>query len=290
MTRAFVLLGILGSADFVHADSLGRFRLAEDGEILVLLARDEPQLLTISGTVTTAIDGRELDGGTLLDGGLNFVLLPMEAHLWSADPTRHRYEYVIPEGVQPRAWLHTAGLASRHLVTTSQAADSLTGAIFVELETPPPPVPARLRSEKANLAPAAALGVPVALVLAFLQRRRAREERRLERRVVAASRRIACEAAPLGPAYAAVVESARAAVGAARDIRRTAEAARRARLPVRRDVALTRLRVLATLLEDAAATLASQRVGPVRSANDVQDRLQTDLDAAVQADREVDAI
>jgi len=308
MTLALVLLF---APDAAWAEWSAPMRVPEDGRTLVVGRTPQPTRIRVSGTVTSSIDGATLDGATVLEGGVPFVLLPVEARLVRADPLAHRYEYALPAGAQIRAALHVGGLAARHLVTASEATASLQGGIFLDDDVRRPSLPAATEPEGAgDIAIAATLVLPGFFLggLAFWRRRR-RVERSLERRARIAARRVAREAAPLGPAFAEVVRSARAllvpvaalrcaAQDAAQAVARTSfarapgAASIREGLVARREDSLRRLRALADRLEETATDLASHAVGtvPEGEIDRVVEALRRDLDAAVDAEIEVRAI
>lgn len=191
-----------------------------------------PTRVRLSGTLSSSLDGAELDGATVTHAGTAdealgpAVLLSPGAVIVEASPLVHRYVVEAPPGTPIRLTLAVSRLAARRLVTASEVRASLSGAIEVETLRPPAGAPATELAAVAPDAPGGMSAIALALLLgsaggAFLLRREP-EEARLVRRARRASTAIAVKARTLGPAF----------VGCIGPASRLEEAARRARAHV----------------------------------------------------------
>jgi hypothetical protein len=319
-----VLLGVPAAAPAAAQDSIRwRGALPIDGRgvdaISAAMPGAGPVRVALSGTMTCSIDGSEIDAlsrwvGTVRDDATGpFVRLPAGARLVSTDPVAHRYVFELPEGTVAPVALDITPIASRYLITPSEARSSLTGAIEIEVLDPPP------LAGMAGLAgpPAAASMLPLALVaggmaglpivLAFgawrRRRQRAHPEKALLARAERARSSIRRESDALGLAFVEVatqgerlLDTARAAVHhleqARAAARRTAHlesaADRRAEIVAQQADALARLEQIVRRLEDTAGRLAAHRAAHARVKNldsTVSD-LAGELETALSADTE----
>lgn len=179
-----------------------------------------PFRVLVRGTLTSSLDGAEIDalevalpGCTLADAPP--LVFPAGTQLIERRGA-HAYLLEIPPGHGNTIALNVVALASRNLVTASEARASITGAIFVDvLGTTPapsvasaPPTPAAGSLQPMAIA-GAALGLPmIALGLFMASRRRASREDELVARATRARRAILREARTLGPAFDGALASA----------------------------------------------------------------------------------
>jgi hypothetical protein len=284
---------------------------------------DGPVRIRISGTVSSGLDGSELDaltrwaGDARYEGEGPFVRLPPGARLVEGDPQVHAYVFDLPRGPVLLVGAHLAPLAMRRLVTFSELVAGCSGALEVEVLGPPPAAAPRPSAAAAVASPAvgrgaAALAAALALLgLAFgaarvrTARRRRRPELALLGRSRVAAAAIATEARALGPAFDHVAGTASslvdAAGGACEHVRAARGALRRLRplgscgvvehradLERQAGAALASLAGIVGRLEETAACLAARRAGQRRvvEADELLASLRLDVDDAVNATRE----
>jgi hypothetical protein len=105
--------------------------------------------IVLTGTITTSIDGSEIDAlgrrvvdraGRATEG--NYLVLPDGARVIESDEVAGRFVAELPVAPSMPIGLDLYALARLHLVTRSDVARSLSGAIEVELLVPPAPAPA----------------------------------------------------------------------------------------------------------------------------------------------------
>lgn len=328
---ATVVGAFLASTPTAHAEEVvrERFSLPLEGmavDISTLAGQGtEPMRIRVSGTVTLAIDGSELDalsglmGSTGFDTERSLVRLPAGARIVESDPEVHRYTIEIPrQPVMPLS-VDLAPLAARHLVTHSELVAGCTGAL--EVEVLGPPLPAIAGSvEEVERGPWFGVGHVVAIVIMVLlvligvalrvsaRWKRARPELTLLQRSKAAAQAIEVESRTLGPAFDHVVATTGHLLGTARMVRDhlvdTRAALRRTRSlraesvsAQRQELETQQLQILASLtgiterLEETAADLAARGAGR-RRAHGADDpyviiaALEQEVDSAVSATRE----
>lgn len=329
---AWVVLGaILASISSAHAEEVVRQRFALPLEGMsvdissVVGPGAEPVRIRVFGTVTSSMDGSEMDalsrrvGTTHYESEGPFVRLPAGSRVVESDPEIHRYTFEVPrQPVMPLS-VNLAPLAARNLVTHSELVASCNGALEVEVLGPPLPVMAGSvedvgRGSWFQLRHAVALGVLALLLLigvalrVFVGRQRARPELIVLRRVRIAARAIEVESRTLGPAFDHVVATAshllgtsrlvrdhlvdtRAALKKTRSLRADGAATQRRKLEEQQVGILTCLTGIAERLEETAADLAARGAGR-RRAHGVDDpaaiiaALQQEVESAVSATRE----
>jgi len=279
--------------------------------------------IVVSGTVSSSIDGSEIDamtrrvGTVQLDNEAPYLTLPRGSRLEHADRATHTYTFAIPRDRIMPVVFNPRALASSHLVVFSEAVNSLSGAIFVEVTTPPEPFPVASLAQHAPNGPylpfgallGLLLGIPATggagLLIRSLWKRRRTSEDELLKRARRAFRSIEDEVARLGPAFDdASVMSARVleAAGATRQHLRELDGAlhrtrwarahsaqqRREEILNERHQAVDRLRVLAERLEETATRLAGHAAQQSRtsSIDEALSALSGELETAVEADLE----
>ncbi len=330
-TCGLLLCLIVGVAEPAAAQSVRRrLVLPPDGmpvDIAPLaLTADEPMRVVISGTLSSSLDGSEIDalerrvGDRLIEAEGPFVLLPNGTRLVEADREIHRYVFEIPRSAHMPVAVHLAPLAVRHLVTLSELERSCTGALELEVLGEPtrPPMSSRLVGKRAATssrplwqvcvpAGGGTLAILFALGLVVWRRRRAPAERSLIRRCEAANRAIAREVKGLGPAFDSVAEAGGRLLESAVRMRshldetrgalsRTghlrAEGARMARAQLRTQECRTLacLQGIAERLEATAADLAARQAGRsrVRDLDQVIAALDQELAIVDEAVREAE--
>ena len=198
--------------------------------------------IAITGTLSYAIDGSEIDamarrsGGTRFEADGPFVRLPAGARLVASDPDAHRYVFELDADGDRDLRLLTSRLAAHSLVPLSEAANALSGRLDVEVLKPSMAAAANgpgslgnPRSQPRDGATLRPSGFPVHALLsggslgggslsggllvvssfvaliALGMLRRFRPEQRLVARARRAHRAVGDEAAHLGPAYDGVV-------------------------------------------------------------------------------------
>ncbi len=279
---------------------------------------EETVRLRIAGTVSFAVDGSEIDavsrnvGGTRDEASGPFVMLPPGAILVESDPVAHRYTFEAPAAPTMPIAFNLPRLAMRHLLTASEAAAQLNGALEVEHMVPPPTATEAAAAHvdrAASSIPAAAwaggsLGVFLLGGLGFVWSRRRRDPvATLLRRAARAQASIAREVIALGPAYDPVSASADRLHEAARQhaahhraldkaLERTAWAGaqrRRVELTAKRAEAFAHLGELVDRLEDTATQLAGRNADAdrARGVDQLVARLDLDLGAALDAEDEL---
>jgi hypothetical protein len=286
---------------------------------------EEPVRIVLSGTLSSSIDGSEIDalGRSLGDRRIEaegpFVRLPAGSRLVASDPEIHRYTFEIPRRSPMPLALHLAPLAARHLVTLSEMEESCIGAIEVELLTPraAPAIPrdasSVLGAEAEGLgsrwlaAPAGAGGLLLLMGgLLLARRRRAPAEAALIDRCRAADKAVRREVGTLGPAFGHVASASGRLLDTALQARSHLEATRRAskrtsglnaeaaqatraRLRLQEGRGLESLKSIAERLEATAADLAALQAGQSRvlDLDQVVAALDCELETAVEATCEV---
>lgn len=284
-------------------------------------SNEDPVRVRLSGTYSFSVDGSRIDAmGRTLGGerdttGGPYVVLPPGSVVVESDPVAHRYVIDVPRGADMTLRFNVYGLATRHLLTATEARARLTGAIEVEhLAPPPPPPPAPTATQHVaraatGVSPFAWAGGGLSLFallglgLVFARRRRD-PIRELTRRASRAHDAIAREVIALGPAFDPVAASAARLIEAAqqhaahhgsleRALARTAEMsgaqARRMDLAAKKGEVRAKLEDLVARLEETAAELAGRNADATR-ARGVEAMLSTlgdDLDAAVSAEEEL---
>jgi hypothetical protein len=242
----------------------------------------QPLRVLVHGTLSSSIDGSEIDalelhsGGRVVEGAP--VAFPPGTRLVERRGP-HRYLFEVPPG--GTIGLNTFFLASRVLATASEYRASVSGAIVVELLEPAGAAPAASPGPIAAAAPSpfalagTALGLPLlAFGLFVYARRRISREDELLRRVRRARTAILREARALGPAFDGALASAEALCEAARKQRDHVTAIERAitrtawvraepaslgqaSLRVRRDEAAAKLHSIVSRLEETVVRMAS---------------------------------
>jgi len=248
---------------------------------------DGPVRIRVSGTMSSSVDGSEIDAvsrradGTTFEVDGPFLRLPRGAQLVEADVGAHRYIYELPRRRSLPVGVNLTPLAVRNLVTYTELAASCTGAFEVEVFGPPLlPVGARegtggtaATSSGRQTAELIVLGLFFALLLPVAgigalvrRRRRLRPELGFVRRSRLALRAVEREALVLGPAFGHVVTSSGQLVHAAQQGLAHLEATRAA------------LRRTRTLLSPGAsserAELAAQGVRILESLSSIAERLE----------------
>ncbi|MCC7535523.1 MAG: hypothetical protein IT379_04895 [Deltaproteobacteria bacterium] len=237
----------------------------------------------------------------------------------SRDETAHVYVVELPRSGPTTIALHVAPLATRHLVTLSEAQRSLSGAIELAVIDPPPTATeSAVASVEDHVSGISWVAVPAALgVLGVLgalglvlTRKRRRPEALLERRVKEALARLEREAVGAGPAFEEVIGTCRRLAGKSGEIRKHVEEIDRAiertawakqspgaqsqRDALRKEkaAALAQLRTLAERIEETATALAAHRAGRTgaKGIEDLLGHLRHDLETAVSAEDEARAI
>jgi len=318
VSRALALFALLAAAAPASAQPAPwtvahRVALPLDGRPIDLapLAGEDPIRIALAGSLSFSVDGSEVDAlgatGSRRDVASGpFVVLPPGARVVASDPASHRYELEIPRAPSMPVAFNVAPLAMRHLMTASEARASLTGAIELEVLTPPPAPAAVVTRELEEAPPSGWLGGGLGLTALFglgfvLARRRRDPVRASLGRARRAARSIAKECAALGPAFDPVAASSERLLEAAartemhwraaqKAIERTRWAAsateERARLHEQAESARERLAGIAARLEQTATALAGRRVESTSAlgADALLDELKDDLDAAVSAE------
>jgi len=268
------------------------------------------------GSYSFGVDGSEIDAMARTVNGTRdvtagpFVVLPPGSRVIEEDPAAHRYTVEIPRAATMPISFNILGLATRHLMTLSEASANLVGAIEVEHLVPPPPPPT-----PTERAARAAQGVPTLawvgggaggfflLGLGFAMARRRRDPiQELLRRARRANEAIAREVVAAGPAYDPVAASAERLLEAARQhvehhgaidraLARTASMASKSRreMLVKRDDARVELETVVVRLEDTATQLAGRNAdsSKAREVDALVRALDIDLGAAVEAEEEL---
>jgi hypothetical protein len=293
---------------------------ADVPSIEIAAAREgAPTRVRLSGTLTSLLDGAELDGAHITTDGATdaalgpAVLLSEGAVIVDEDTALHRYVVEAPPGTPIRLTLAVSRLAARRLVTSSELRASLQGAIEIETLRPPAVAPSATLAETAPSATGALAALALALVLsatgAFVLRRREPAEAVLLRRARRASDAIARKARTLGPAFVGCLAPASRLEAAARRSRehvlvldralaetRWAESeAARARV---KELEARRARVVADLsrvVEQLEVTLVRlTALGAERHAENevasVVSRMEDELDLGETVEREVAAL
>ncbi len=284
---------------------------------------EETVRVRLRGSLTFNHDGSQIDamgrtvGGTRDVTGGPFVVLPAGSVVVESDPEAHRYTVEIPRAASMPIRFNVFGLATRNLLTVTEARALLVGAIEVEhLVPPPPPPPAPSAVAQAQRS---ASGVPLAgwvglggglLLLGFagfaFMRRQKDPILELVRRAVRARDAIGREVVALGPAFDPVAASAERLLEVARQhaahhasleraLDRTSsmesDAAKQRRLGVAASKGEVRAKLdsLVARLEDTATELAGRNAdaGRARGVDALVAELGADLDAAVQAEQEL---
>lgn len=279
---------------------------------------EEPVRIALTGSYSFAVDGSRVDAfgahsprrSDVAEGA--FVILPPGTRIIARDPVAHRYELEIPRSRSMPIAFNVMPLATRHLMTASEARASLTGVIELEHlvpPDPPPPVAAVVVEEASAVSPFSWVGGGLGLGALFglglvLARRRRDPMLALLRRAWRAQRSIAAECAELGPAFDPVAASTLRLFEAAersethrrhvesaiaRTQWATSATAERARLHEQSERARLRIVDIVTRLEQTATTLAGRRA-EAASATGVDallGELGDDLDAAVSAEEDV---
>ena len=326
---ALLVAGLLGSAATATAQwtVTSRTPLPRVGPGMTLQpaagSGEGPLRIALVGSYTSLLDGSEIDALGSEVGGVRdpligpLVSMPPGSQLIEEDPSAHRYVFEVPRAASTPLRLNLFGLASRHLVTVSEADASLRGAIFVEHLVPPPvmagepgpdPLPGvtRVESSGATWLGVAGVTLTLALIGLVVVRRRRRPLRQLIRRAERAHGVIATEVLAIGPAYDPVAASAARLLEAARQsalhsrsltaaVERTAwmestdAAAQRMRLVAKRADADARLEEIVARLEATATRLAGQAADASRAegVERMVSELAVDLDAAFEAESEV---
>lgn len=279
---------------------------------------DETLRIALVGSYSFALDGSEVDAFSAQTARRRdvtagaFIILPPGARLVASDPVAHRYELELPRAPSMPVAFNVAPLAMRHLMTSTEARASLSGAIELEHLVPPaPPVPATVAivREASDAHPlgwlGAGLGVSALLGLGWVTTRRRRDPMlALLRRARRAQRSVAGECAALGPAFDPVAASAQRLLEAAsrteahrREVEKavartrwaTSATAERARLHEQSESARRRLVDIATRLEQTATALAGRRAESASPSGveTLLGELNDDLDAAVRAEEDV---
>ncbi|MBX3270574.1 MAG: hypothetical protein KF729_09950 [Sandaracinaceae bacterium] len=331
MTRAglaFALAVALPLGAAAQWTATERFALPLDGTPIALDAIAAPHearavRVRLSGTVTFGYDGSELDAmgrtvaGVRDDTAGPFVALPPGSVLVEGDPETHRYVFDVPRSEHMSLRFDALRLATRHLLTLSEARGHLVGAIEVEhlappAPPPPPPSAATLALREAEGVPALAwagggAGVLLLFGLGAVAARRRRDPiRALVRRAATARAAIGREVLALGPAFDPVAASAErlvevarqhaahhgsleAAIARTRAMASSAAGARRATLSTKRAEVRARLAAVVARLEETATELAGRNADSARArgVDALVAELGADLDAAVAAEEEL---
>jgi hypothetical protein len=177
----------------------GRESVPLDGTALELGPLVRPGVdrvrVVLTGTVTTSIDGSEIDAlgrrvvdraGRATEG--SYLVLPDGARVIESDDVAGRFVAELPVASSMRIGLDLHAIARRHLITRSEVARSLSGAIEVELLVPlapaaaatpaPAPAPEAEPADVESPGPSVgaiagfAIGVPLLALLAAGIRRR----------------------------------------------------------------------------------------------------------------------
>jgi len=284
-------------------------------------AGEGPARFAIRGSYSFLHDGSEIDAMSRTVGGRRdvaagpFVVLPPGAEIVERDPVAHRYVIEAPRASSMPIAFNLVGLATRDLLTVSEARAQLQGAIEVESLTPPPSATERAVVAASQTASgisgltwaAGALGLAALGLLGFVTTRRRRATVAvLLRRARRARAQIAREVLAIGPAFDPVSASAdqlgeaaaqqaahhaslEAALARTADMGSAEAVARRRALEAKRDEALARLEGLVARLEATATELAG-RAADVTRASGVERlvaNLGADLEAAVEAEEEL---
>lgn len=290
-----------------------RFTLPLDGTPVDLaqLASCSSGVLRVefSGTVSSSIDGSELDAVSRWEGPTQqpwvgpFVLLPAGSRMVESDPVGRRYVFEVPCTDAMPVRFDVMPLAIRRLVSRTEADRTLQGAIEAEITVPGFPT---LRADRASMTVHWAMAGTVAAGLVMLRRRRNREELRLQRRAKTLASGIRRHVRSLGPAFGGVEASSFKLLEVIRALREEVEqtrhtlhqiamlgesaaSERREWLVSRETSALERMRLLVKRLEQLVAQLASHALES-RTPADVDTLLrclEDEVARAVRAEREL---
>lgn len=279
-------------------------------------AHEEVVRVRFVGSYSFSVDGSEIDAMARTANGTRdvtagpFVVLPPGSRVIEEDPVAHRYTVEIPRAASMPVSFNVLGLATRHLMTRTEALDAMVGAIEVEhlVPPPPPPTPTAQVARAADGVPMMAwvgggTGAALLILMGFFFARRRRDPiQELLRRARRANSAIAREVIALGPAFDPVAASAERLSEAAgqharhhgaieRALARTAAMGsdRRRELVIKRDDARLGLESLVERLEDTATALAGRTAdtGRVRDVEALVSALDIDLGAAVEAEEEL---
>ena len=307
---AFALAVALPLGAAAQWTAMERLALPLDGtpvELRALAAPHEARTVRVrlSGTVSFGYDGSELDamgrtvGGVRDDTAGPFVALPPGTALVEGDPDTHRYVFDVPRSEHMVLRFDALRLATRHLLTLSEARGHLVGALEVEHLAPPPapPGPAAVALREAEGVPAAAWaggGAAVLLLLGlggFAARRRGDPIRALVKRAAAARAAIGREVLALGPAFDPVAASAERLVEVARQHAAhhgpRAAAIARARAGAPPAGGARRPAHIASLIDKAERAGRNADSARARSVDALVAELGGGLDAAVAAEEEL---
>jgi len=284
----------------------------------------EPIRVLVRGSVHCALDGSEIDAREIaLPGRTITELSPLvfpAGTVYVGSRGLHEHLFEVPPGRGTIA-LNVLAIASRNLVTASEARRSITGAITVEVLDARPaaaplaglaglaPEPARASSPPFALA-GAAVGVPLlaAGLFLFLRRRKGREDALLAR-ASRARRAIVREASVLGSAFDGALASAETLYESARRqrahlqaldhalartgfVRSETAAAALEVLRARRAEGLSRLESIVARLEETVVRMAAcvaDRAAIADLARDL-DRLRGELEVGEDVEQELASI
>ena len=303
----FIALMTFGTSTALAEDAVERVVLSLQGATVDVSAGD---IITFEGTLTSTHDGAEFDAFSRRAHGLEFVdagpfvNVPTGSELVEADREAHRY--VVRVGQDGQVAFAIERIAMQQLVTRSDAAASLRGALElarpVIVDAPAPALAAAALDDEST--PAWPFGVLLAFGsgLFAVGRRRSDGFGPLLRRARRAHAQVVLEAKRLGPAFEPVTDSTQRLVETLSSLRahcKEADAAR-ARIRGRGSEAVSRRLGLAgeaadslkqaveivDRLEGVAAHMASAVADHAR-ATGVEDALllvKTDLGLALDAD------
>lgn len=283
-------------------------------------AQEESVRIVLEGTLTFGPDGSGIDAMGRFVGDTRdvtagpFVIFPPGAVVVDEDPVAHRYTVDVPRTAHMPLGFNVLGLATRHLMTATEARSSLIGAIEVSHlvpPPPPPPAPVRMARAAAGVSPLYFVGGGAGLIVLFglvvaAARRRKDPIVELLGRAARAKRAVAREVVALGPAFDPVAASAERLHEAALQhsahhasiaeaLGRTAKMAsdearaRRRGLEAKMDEVRAKLRGLVARLEDTATELAGRNADTGRACGveAFVAELGADLEAAVEAEEEL---
>ncbi len=305
-------------------------RLPLDGQAIELGGDNTSRRVILRGTVTSRLDGSSYDAFTrvssdrrvvLPDGP--FVILPEGSTIVSEDREVARYEIQLESAGPFSIAFNPAPIAARNLVTFSEAADSLSGAIEVEVYgAPVAPEPAIIAGQgrvaepekkpsRVALMVGAALVIPFVFFMVLMRRRPNKsEEHLLLARARVANRGIDDEQRRLGPAFADVAtasdELLEQAVALTKSVKAiddglarskqydNSDGAARQREQLQNDRATTveRIRAIAERLEETATQLVAQVAGQAQPGGIEAslDQLKGEIKTAIDAEQEARAL
>jgi len=286
----------------------------------LVTTHEETVRVRLSGSLSFGYDGSQIDAMARTVGGTRdvtdgpFVVLPAGSVVIEADPETHRYTVEVPRAPQMPVRFNVFGLATRNLLTVTEAQAQLVGAIEIEHLVPPPPPPtvaAQVEQTAEGIPTLAWAGGGSAMLLllglGFVFGRRKQDPiRALVRQAERSAAAIGREVIALGPAFDPVAASAERLLEVARQhaahhasleraLERTSnmasDAAKKRRLGVAASKGEVRdkLEALVARLEDTATELAgrSADAGRARGVDALVSELGNDLEAALQAEEEL---